>query len=66
MEWLREFSEENKTSKGAILLSLLNLYLRKKAHKGGGQENLDVCRDLCNLAQDIVFDEELNVAKALD
>ena len=66
VEWLREFSEKNKTSKVPIIVVLTQSVPKKKALEMKAhveQENLDVCKVVPILAQDMDFDEEY-VAKA--
>lgn len=66
VEWLREFSEKNKQSKVPIIVVLTQSVPKKKALEMKAhveQENLDVCKVVPILAQDMDFDEEY-VAKA--
>lgn len=66
VEWLKEFSEKNKNSKVPIIVVLTQSVPRKKALEMKNhveQENLDICKVVPILAQDMDFDEEY-VAKS--
>ena len=66
VEWLKEFSEKNRNSKVPIIVVLTQSVPRKKALEMKNhveQENLDICKVVPILAQDMDFDEEY-VAKA--
>ena len=66
VEWLEEFSEKNKNSKVPIIVVLTQSVPRKKALEMKNhveQENLDICKVVPILAQDMDFDEEY-VAKS--
>ena len=66
VEWLKEVSEKNKNSKVPIIVVLTQSVPRKKALEMKNhveQENLDICKVVPILAQDMDFDEEY-VAKS--
>lgn len=66
VEWLKEFFEKNKNSKVPIIVVLTQSVPRKKALEMKNhveQENLDICKVVPILAQDMDFDEEY-VAKS--